>query len=426
MIQKHSGADRERSSNDVAVMGANRALHNHYVSGQRNVGSRGVYMASTLMPSGGDLRSDDRRHGHRAAEELWPVALRHREIRVGSGRVLRVTPVFDTYWRFATERQKVFMRRANGSPPPWTNDPVIAAHRFTNVYRAADRVSQYLIRNVIYAGSTSIVEVLFRTLLFKLFNRVETWRELSRKLGQLTWKSFDVERYARVLDAAMARGERIYSAAYIMPSPSFGSTRKHRNHLLLLEHMIRDGLPRRIATSRSLADVFRVLRTYPSIGDFLAFQFAIDINYSEVIDFSEMEFVVAGPGARDGIRKCFADTAGLSDAELIRIVADLANDEFARQHLPFETLWGRSLQLIDYQNLFCEVGKYSRVVHPEAVGGSGRTRIKQRFFPQPDHVPQWYPPKWGLNLPTAIKSAVATDDSIGDGDDQGHLFDAAE
>ena len=46
--------------------------------------------------------------------------------------------------------------------------------------------------------------------------------------------------------------------------------------------------------------------------------------------------------------------------------------------LQFSKLGGkRSLQLIDFQNLFCEIGKYARVAHPEFAGASGRTRIKQ-------------------------------------------------
>ena len=131
---------------------------------------------------------------------------------------------------------------------------------------------------------------------------------------------------------------------------------------------------------------------------FLAFQFAIDLNYSELVDFSEMDFVVAGPGARDGIRKCFGARVGHSDADVIRAVTAMAEQEFARLGLRFNTLWGRPLQLIDCQNLFCEVDKYSRVAHPEATGGSGRTRIKQRFTPASSSLPQWYPPKWGLGI----------------------------
>ena len=38
---------------------------------------------------------------------------------------------------------------------------------------------------------------------------------------------------------------------------------------------------------------------------FLAYQYLIDLNYAAGLGFSEMDFVVPGPGARDGIRKCF-------------------------------------------------------------------------------------------------------------------------
>ena len=310
-----------------------------------------------------------------------------------------MTPVFDTYWRFAQKRQDLFLRRVSGTPPPWTDDAVLANHKFTNVYRAADRASQYLIRSVLYRGKQTEEEIFFRTLLFKFFNKIETWEELTAKIGPLTWQTFNLEQYAGVLDAMMANGQKIYSAAYIMPSPPFGNVRKHRNHLHLLEQMMRNQTPRRIARASSLREVFEILRAYPSLGDFLAFQFAIDLNYSEIIDFPEMEFVVAGPGARDGIRKCFKDTGDLTDSEVIRAVTDLAEGEFERLGLCFQTLWGRQLQLIDCQNLFCEVDKYARVVHPEYEGGSGRTRIKQKFSPRPDPLPQWYPPKWGLQLP---------------------------
>jgi 5-hmdU DNA kinase-like protein len=162
---------------------------------------------------------------------------------------------------------------------------------------------------------------------------------------------------------------------------------------------MRDHTPRRVERARSLRGVFEILRAFPSLGDFLAFQFTIDLNYSEMIDFSEMEFVIAGPGARDGIGKCFKDTDGLADSDVIRAVADLAETEFERLGLYFQTLWGRRLHLIDCQNVFCEVDKYARVVHPEFEGRSGRRRIKQKFSPRLDPLPQWYPPKWRLQLP---------------------------
>ena len=59
------------------------------------------------------------------------------------------TVAYDTYWRFAAERQAIFFRRFAGAPAPWTDDPILQRYKFTNAYRASDRVSQYLIREVI-------------------------------------------------------------------------------------------------------------------------------------------------------------------------------------------------------------------------------------------------------------------------------------
>lgn len=320
-----------------------------------------------------------------------------RAFRLPGGRTVKTSPVFDTYWRFAAKRQDIFMRRVAAEPPPWTEDDVLAAHRFTNVYRASDRVSQYLIKNVLYTGSDEPAEVFLRCLLFKIFNKIETWEFICSQLGAPTIDSFDVRRFSAVLDQRVAH-ESIYSAAYIMPSPPFGHARKHTNHLELIKQMLADRVWARMIDAGSLGEAFKVLRGCPSLGDFLAFQFTIDLNYGPSMNYDEGEFVVAGPGARDGIKKCFVDTAGLSDAELIRAVADTASEHFDRLHLDFRSLWGRPLQPIDCQNVFCEVDKYARVVHPDVSGHSGRTRIKQKYAPSSRAVPQWYPPKWGLRM----------------------------
>src|SRR5262245_3676283 len=101
-------------------------------------------------------------------------------------RLPRPTPVFQTLWRFAAERQEIMFRRLRGDTEPWTRDPVLATYRFTNTYRVLDRVSQYLVRCVIYRGSPNPDEVFFRILLFKFFNRIDTWELLLRKFAEMT------------------------------------------------------------------------------------------------------------------------------------------------------------------------------------------------------------------------------------------------
>lgn len=316
------------------------------------------------------------------------------------GRQLQTTTVFDTYWRFAARRQQMYEARLAGAPWPWTSDPVLQRHRFTNCFRAADRVSQFVIGEVAYRGSQEPDDVVFRILLFKLFNRIDTWRLLVAAVGEPSSASFDLRRYGQVLDDAFARGERLYSAAYVMPSPSvFGATRKHVNHLRLLAHMMNDGVVARLGRAESMRQAFEILRGYPGLGDFLAFQLLVDINYSAVLNFDEMDYVVAGPGARDGIRKCFGPASRGLEREIIEYMAASQGEHFERLGLGFSGLFGRPLQLIDCQNLFCEVDKYARVVHPDIVGYSGRTKIKQRYRPVAEPVPAWFPPKWGITLP---------------------------
>ena len=125
---------------------------------------------------------------------------------------METTLVFDTYWRFAAERQALYFRRLADPIGPWTSDPVLAAHRFTNAYRASDRVSQYLIREIQYREDRPRTprEIFFRTLLFKLFNRIETWELLEGVLGPLTWEGSDLNKIEHTLDRAMAAGLKLY------------------------------------------------------------------------------------------------------------------------------------------------------------------------------------------------------------------------
>jgi len=309
------------------------------------------------------------------------------------------TRVYDTYWKFAAERQNVFFSKIECAPKPWTKDPILAEYKFTNAYRASDRVSQFLINEVIYKGDQGIYEVLFRILLFKTFNKIQTWKALERNLGPIKYTSFNPVEYGKFLSDLMAQKNTIYSAAYIMTSgrSSFGHAKKHKNHLDLISKMMKGAFPEQLTKAKSMRQVFDLLLNFPTIGDFLGYQYATDINYSSLTSFSEMDCVVPGPGAKDGIRKCFESLGGLSESDIIKLVVDRQEVEFERLGIKFRSLWGRRLQLIDCQNLFCEVDKYSRVAHPEFSGVSGRTRIKQKYRSDSEIIFYQYPPKWGIN-----------------------------
>lgn len=305
--------------------------------------------------------------------------------------------VYRAYWSLAVRRQQIFERRRAGDPAPWTTDPILLQYKFCNAFRASDRVSQFLIRDVIYDGhERSAEDTLLRIIFFRLFSKPTTWRALERALGDIDAETFAEDRIDRTLDELFARGETIYTNAFILcANKAYGHARKHQNHLALLRAMRANGLAVCVARARGLRDLYDALISYPLLGRFMAYQLAIDINYSELTDFSENDFTVAGPGAERGIRKCFLDTGGRKPEAIISWMVENQDEECARLGLVSPTLYGRPLHAIDCQGLFCELDKYARVAFPELL--SNRQRIKTNFTPTNEPFSLFYPPKWGIN-----------------------------
>jgi hypothetical protein len=305
--------------------------------------------------------------------------------------------VYDTYWKTATERQEIFFRKLSGSSAPYTDDPIYQSFKFCNVYRASDRVSQFLIKQVIYKGAFSLEDTLFRIFLFRLLNKIETWVELEKLLGKIDLKNFNFETYSQALEKIKLDKRTIYGNAFILcANKAFGFEIKHQNHLALLESIFKNNsFSSNLLNSKTFKELFEKLRTLPLIGNFMAYQIAIDFNYSEVFDFDENDFSIAGPGAERGIKKCFSDTGGKSNEYIIHFMVENQEKEFTRLGLNFKTLWGRPMHAIDCQGWFCETDKYSRAMFPELK--SNRTRIKTHYKPVNSKIEYFYPPKWKIN-----------------------------
>ena len=308
------------------------------------------------------------------------------------------SPLYTVIWQFAAKRHNLYLNRIADANPPWTDDEVLAQYRFTNTFRAADRVSQYLIGLAYHELKDTDPDSLFLSvLLFKIFNRIDTWEAIVDTVGLPDAATFDYETCDAVL--SQLREQRpIYSAAYIMPSAGGRGTPKHRTHLELIRRMVKDGVPKRLQETTSLKKSYEVLLSYPSLGPFLAFQYAIDLNYTTLMSHGEDSFVVSGPGALDGLSKCFDSLGDYSAEDAIRWLSDRQSNEFEDLGFKFDGLWGRPLQLIDMQNVLCEVSKYTRATNPEVEGRNGRTRIKQRYSLAGRPVPRpQFPPKWQIN-----------------------------
>lgn len=304
--------------------------------------------------------------------------------------------IYDLYWYFASERQQIFEKRLAGKPAPWTDDPILQKYKFCNVFRATDRVSQYMIREVCYGtDDCSPEDRLFQIVAFRLFSKIETWQSVRNFLGSSpTIRHLVDGSFTKALEHASEINGGLYTNAFILcATNAYGQPRKYLNHVELLRDMfVNHQLGAQLLAAKSLREIYALLHAFPLMGDFMSYQTAIDLNYSALINFSENSFTQPGPGALRGIEKVFESLGDYSPAETILWMVEHQDREFARLGLPAARLFGRPLQAIDCQGLFCETDKYCREAAPELV--SARSRIKAVYTAPKPMTEIFLPPKW--------------------------------
>jgi alpha-glutamyl/putrescinyl thymine pyrophosphorylase clade 1 len=315
--------------------------------------------------------------------------------------------VYELYWMFASRRQAAFEARLAGKRWPWTDDHILQTYKFCNVFRAADRVSQFMIRDVAYGhdSESTARDRIFQIAAFRTFSKIETWRGVKDELGGAPrLEHLRNGAFERALDRIKAASGGLYTGAFILcANKAFGFDEKHRNHVGLFKHMfLEHACAERVLQAPSLEAVVGLLESFPLLGPFMAYQTAIDLNYSELIDFSENDYTQAGPGALRGLKKAFTTLGDYTPAETILWMVERQEEEFARLGLPFSGLFGRKLHGVDCQGLFCELDKYCREAVPELT--SARSRIKAKYIAAHGDMDLFFPPKWGLPSGGVVKA----------------------
>ena len=323
--------------------------------------------------------------------------------------------VYELYWTFASRRQAAFYARLAGREWPWSEDPILQTYKFCNVYRAADRVSQYMIRDVAYREDSRVTasDRLFQIVAFRTFSRIETWEALTMQLGSVPClHHLSSGEFESALDFAKMKNGGLYTGAFILcANKAFGFDEKHRNHVALFKHMfLVDSCAEKLRSASSLQGIVQTLQTYPLIGPFMAYQIAIDLNYSDLMSFNENDYTQAGPGALRGLKKAFISLGDFSPADAILWMVERQDEELRRLELPFHGLCGRKLHGIDCQGLFCELDKYCREAVPELI--SARSRIKAKYSATGDDISLVFPPKWNLPNNQVMKAARTKPDRL--------------
>jgi len=292
--------------------------------------------------------------------------------------------LLDMFWGFIGKRQQIWHRRfVEKIPPPWTNDPILARYRFTNVYREQDRGTEYVIKHILSGAPPR--DVVFNVILYRLFNRPET----HRALGFQTATGFDAKAATELLNARKA-GQAIFSPAYTVVHQM---PREFTPYGSNAENIIRNVLQGQVLTKYPtlLTDVlgaetyeaaWALLKQVQWISDFLANQIVLDLTYG-LLPFTGDDFLVIGPGSEAGL-KCLTSptpeaveyikshqvSGTLRTNNNFAICRDIIADLKARQQ-PVN-FGRRKLTMNDIEHCLCEFWRYTRIGHT----GSGTRRFR--------------------------------------------------
>lgn len=207
------------------------------------------------------------------------------------------------FFEFLRERYRILLRRRGGKPWPWTDDRVLRAYHFPNVFREDDPTT-VAFRETVRDPLRDDPHVIRATIAWRWFNRIESGEVLRPFLMSLEeWNRPEIERR---LEDRLGAGERVFSRAFMVHSePNRPKVRAVLDYIdWCFSHMDLDELARSASKKRSL---FRRLAALPRLGDVLANQIITDLEQTRWLAEADDldEFTAVGPGCSAALGLCF-------------------------------------------------------------------------------------------------------------------------
>lgn len=300
------------------------------------------------------------------------------------------------YHEFCYERQLIWHKKnVQKLPPPWTNDQTLQTYHFCNVYRELDKGTRYIIDKVCNNKALSDEQKILNIVAYRFFNQIGTFEDIF--YGILDHKTFDFKYYEKLLDNKKKAGQKLFHVAYIIsPQPFNPSYRPRDKHVQVL--FVLDGLAKelnkaeflqKLKSAQTAQGSFNALNI-PLTGNFLRYEIWQDISYTDIIPFTDNDFLIVGPGALWGIELLEGRSVPIQEAlDYCYMLRNSQKEKFAelKKHTGKDWLkisYDKAYSNVPYLSLanieagLCEFRKYTRL-NDQSV--QARKRIyRSKFF----------------------------------------------
>lgn len=324
-------------------------------------------------------------------------------------------------------------------PSPWTENEILRQVKFCNVRREHDRQSQHLIRNIVENNNLSLADKMFNCLLFRMFNMWDPIQHvLEGPVSINDFRNINLDRTRERFADFDKKGGVTFTNAFntgglkqCLAFPELAVTGKPASPSKMMVKVYRRGigvvdvLPYKVAKqmvedhpgeyiiegwephmgmrvvrflkafvthnphffhsllgfNSPLSVYEELLNKVEGLGPFLAYQVWVDFTYNPDYPFSENHFTIAGPGCRAGIDLLFLDKDGMTHEECIFWLRDNQDDVYRQYGYERDAFWSaeepydRCMNVMQLENMFCELSKYTRCVEAVMRGEKPRGKV---------------------------------------------------
>lgn len=274
------------------------------------------------------------------------------------------------YW--IKEREAIRLKRVVGAPPPWTDDPILGHYRFCNVRREDDKVTIWIRQNIRepYADHPALWWMLCAA---RTINWPDTLLELIEAAAWPSQSGFTTGQVTEVLTARKARGDKVYTGAYMIRAESdkrvpWFPWPKQRYIAEIVLGRLWEERALWSAVPATLQAKHAWLMEHRGWGPFMAYQAVVDMRYCENVlgNAPDIEsWVAAGPGTIRGLNYLHERPYGKGVAQEQALVEIQEFEKIIRERIKI------SFDFSDLPNILCETSKWIKIQR-----GEGRVRSK--------------------------------------------------
>lgn len=275
--------------------------------------------------------------------------------------------------RMMKERHSIYLKRKEGEPAPWTDDPILREYFFTNVYRELDKGTQALramckpyLDMVMdprgFSGNTIegvMGYLVFNNYWYRAFN-MAPW---GKELGFI----YEYSKLEEFLLKKRAAGEQMFHKAYMITGSGSWYQPKYIMYMETAKAVfnLRNEIASRLLNMKTLEEAWEYLQSIPLVGPFVAYEYVCDFMYTPLLNHCPDRYTWCniGPGAVRGLKRLGWPVNMESMQQLLVLVrGDPSFRENVIQKCDHE------FAMREVEHSLCEFDKYCRLKD----GGKGR------------------------------------------------------